>query len=105
MFWVIRWSADGADKAAVVEAATRAAAECWALKRDIPVVIVCEAEPEDVRAARPAKRIWTYTPHRGHRCFGRPVSGFHLVCFMIAGMLTATIHLARAFPGHTPHLW
>jgi hypothetical protein len=110
MFWVVRWSQDGEDKSAVVEAASRASAECWALKRDIPLVIVSEAEPEDVRAARAAKRIWTYTVERGFRAFGRSLSGFHVACLMITGMLTAAVNVARAMSQHGPgligrHFW
>ena len=100
MFWVVRWSQDGEDKLAVVEAATRAAAECWALKRDIPLVIVNEAEPEDVNAARVAKRIWTYTAERGFRAFGRSLSGFHVACLMITGILTAALNVARVVSQH-----
>jgi hypothetical protein len=96
MFWVVRWSQDGEDKSAVVEARSRTAAECWALKRDIPLVIVSEAEPEDVRAARAAKRIWTYTVERGYRAFGRSLSGFHVACLMITGILTVALNVARA---------
>ena len=103
MFWVVRWSQDGEDKLAVVEAASRAGAECWALKRDIPLVIVNEAEPEDVNAARVAKRIWTYTAERGYRAFGRSLSGFHVACLMIGGVLIATINFTRALSLH--HFW
>ena len=99
MFWVIRWVEDGQDKAVVVEAETRAAAECSALKRNIPVVFVGEAEPDDIREARRAKRLWKYTRDGGHRCFGRAVNGFHLVCLMMAGMMTVALHLERAMTG------
>jgi hypothetical protein len=110
MFWNVRWSQDGEDKLAVVEAASRTSAECWALKRDIPLVIVNEAEPEDVRAARAAKRIWTYTAERGFRAFGRSLSGFHVACLMITGILTASVNFARLMSQHGPgligrHLW
>ena len=99
MFWVIRWVDDGQDKAIVIEAETRAAAECSALKRNIPVVFIGEAEPADIRDARRAKLLWKYTPDDGHRCFGRAVNGFHLVCLMMAGMMTAALHLERALTG------
>jgi hypothetical protein len=105
MFWVVRWSQDGEDKSAVVEAASRVGAECWALKRDIPLVIVAEAEPEDVRAARTAKRIWTYTVERGFRAFGRSLSGFHVACLMITGVLTAAVNVARCSNVMGRHFW
>jgi hypothetical protein len=110
MFWIVRWSDDGEDKSAVVEAASRAGAECWALKRDIPLVIVSEAEPEDVRDARATKRIWTYTTERGFRAFGRSLSGFHVACLMITGIMTAGVNFARLMSQHGPgligrHIW
>jgi hypothetical protein len=108
MFWIVRWTVEGEDKSAVVEARSRAAAECWALKRDIPLVIVSEAEPEEVRAARAAKRIWTYTAERGFRAFGRSLSGFHVLCLMITGMLTAALNVARGLSHHCAfgsHFW
>ena len=105
MFWIVRWSQDGEDKSAVVESASRASAECWALKRDIPLVIVSEAEPEEVRAARAAKRIWTYTAERGFRAFGRSLSGFHVACLMITGVLTAAVNVARCSNVMGRHFW
>ena len=95
MFWVIRWVDAGEDNAVVIEAETRAAAEYAALKRNIPVVIVGEADDGDVRAARKAKRLWKYTPDPTYTCLGRPVSGFHVLCFMMAGVLTAMLHVSR----------
>ena len=99
MYWVIRWVDDGQDKAVVVEAESRAAAECSALKRSIPVVFIGEAEPDDVREARRANRLWKYTREAGHRCFGRPVNGFHLVCLMISALMTVALHLEYALTG------
>ena len=95
MFWVIRWVDGGEDKAVVVEAETRAAAEYSALKRNIPFVFIGEADEYDLRAARKAKLLWKYTPDPKHTCLGRPVTSFHLVCLMISGVMTATLHLSR----------
>ena len=95
MFWVIRWVDGGEDKAAVVEAETRAAAEYAALKRNIPVVFLGEADEHDLRAARKARLLWKYTPDPKHKCLGHPVGSFHLVCFMLAGVLTAMLHVGR----------
>ena len=95
MFWVIRWVEGGDDKAIVVEAETRAAAECAALKRNIPVVFVGEADEYDLRDARRAKRLLKYTPDPKYTCLGRPVSGFHVVCLMITGVMTVMLHFNR----------
>ncbi len=95
MFWVIRWADAGEDHAAVVEAETRSAAEYAALKRGIPVVFIGEADHHDVRTARNEKRLWKYTPDPKYTCLGRPVSEFHVTCFMMAGVLTAMLHVSR----------
>jgi hypothetical protein len=109
MFWVIRWVDAGEDKAVVVEAETRAAAEYAALKRNIPVVFIGEADEDDVRDARRAKRLWKYTADPKYTCLGRPVSGFHVVCFMIAGIMTAMLHVNRILQATsllpTVHQW
>jgi hypothetical protein len=96
MFWVIRWVENGEDKSVVIEAASRAGAECSALKRNIPVVFVGEADAEDIHNARRAKTLWKYTPESRRRCFGRPVSGLQLACFMFLGVVTAGVHVQRA---------
>ena len=96
MFWVIRWVENGQDKAAVIEAASRAAAECSALKRNIPVVFVGEADADDIHTARRGKTLWKYTPDSRHRCFGRPVGSLQLACFMLLGVMTAGLHVQRA---------
>jgi hypothetical protein len=104
MYFVIRWSENNEDLAAVIEAETRAGAEYSALKRNIPVVIVTEADPDDIRDARAAKRLWKYSPDRGHRAFGMTLSAFHLTCVMIVGVLTAALHTGRALAGEVPSL-
>ena len=104
MYFVIRWSENDEDRAAVIEAETRAGAEYSALKRNIPVVVVYEAEPDDIRDARVAKRLWKYSPDCGHRAFGMTLSAFHLTCVMIIGVVTATLHTGRALAGDVPSL-
>lgn len=99
MFWVIRWVEGDDDKAAVIEADTRAAAEYAALKRSIPVVFVGEADAHDLREARRAKLLWKYTRDPRHTCLGRPVGEFQLVCLMLAGVLTAMLHVSRVVEG------
>jgi hypothetical protein len=95
MYWVIRWAEGDDDRAAVIEAETRAAAECAALKRNIPVVFVGEADEYDLRDARRARLLWKYTPDPRHTCLGRPVGGFQLACFMLAGTMTVLLHVNR----------
>ena len=96
MFWVIRWVENGADQAVVIEAASRAAAECSALKRNIPVVFVGEADADDIHEARQTKRLWKYSADASrHRCFGKPVGGVQLACLMMLGVLTAGLHVQR----------
>ena len=104
MYYLVQWSENGEDLAAVIEAETRAGAESSALKRNIPVVIITEAEPDDIRDARAARRLWKYSPDRGHRAFGMTLSSFHLTCVMIVGVLTATVHTGRALAGDVPTL-
>ena len=105
MYFVIRWTdGSGDDQAAVIEAEARTGAEYFAVKRDIPVVTIYEAEPDDIRDARAAKRLWKYSPDRGYRAFGRTLSAFHLTCVMIVGVLTAAFHTGRALAGDVPSL-
>ena len=104
MFFLVQWSENGEDLAAVIEAETRAGAESSALKRNIPVVVITEAEPDDIRDARAVKRLWKYSPDPGHRAFGMTLSAFHLTCVMIVGVLTATVHTGRALAGDVPSL-
>ncbi len=95
MFWVIRWTnAAGEDQSIVVEAKSRVVAETIALKRDIPVVFMGEADDADVAAASEAKRLWRSTPQTGRRtCFGRPVAGRQLACLMLCGLWTIGVLL------------
>ncbi len=95
MFWVIRWTnRAGEDQSIVVEAKSRVVAETIALKRDIPVVFIGEADDADVDAARAAKRLWRSTPHASRRmCFGRPVAARQLACLMLCGVWTIGVLL------------
>ncbi|MGB7159031.1 MAG: hypothetical protein WBD40_13260 [Tepidisphaeraceae bacterium] len=95
MFWVIRWTdlKSGEDQAFVVEARSRAAAETIALKRDIPVVFLGEADDADIKAAREAKRLWRYTRETGRKCFGRPIGPRQLACIMLCGVWTIGVLL------------
>ena len=90
MFWVIRGT-DGrtdSDFAMVVEADSRASAEAWALKRNVPYVMIDEAEAGDVAGASRDKRLWKHTPDTRHRCFGQPVNAGQLACLILCGIWT-----------------
>ena len=98
MFWVIRWADGDEDKAVVIEAESRAAAECAALKRSIPVVFVGEADADDLRDARRGGFLWKHTRDPKHTCLGRPVGRLQLTCLMFAGAATLLLHVHRACP-------
>ena len=88
MFWVIRGT-DGRtseDFAMVVETESRAAAEAWALKRNVPYIVIDEAEDGDIDVARRTKRLWKHTPDLRYRCFGQPVGAGQLACLMLCGI-------------------
>ena len=95
MYWVIRWTdaKTGQDQAIVVEAETRASAETTALKRNIPVVHLGEADDADVSAAREANLLWRYTPESMWRCFGQPIGTMQLACLMFCGLCTIGVLL------------
>ena len=98
MFWVIRGT-DGqtdSDFAMVVEAESRAGAEAWALKRNVPYVMIDEAEDEDIVHARKGKRLWKHTPDARHRCFGQPVGAGQLTCLILCGVWTIGLLLRVA---------
>jgi hypothetical protein len=107
MFWVIRWTdaQAQADRAMVVEADTRAAAECTAAKRGIPLVFVGEASAADVAVARKAKMLWKYTPDTGHTCFGAPVHRRELACLMLLGVWVSVVLLRNGGIDLVPRLW
>ena len=98
MFWVIRWTdpKSGQDQAIVVEAESRAAAETTAVKRNIPVVHLGEADDTDITAAREANLLWRYTPDMSWKCFGQPVGTIQLACLMFLGVTTIGVLLQSA---------
>ena len=98
MFWVIRGTdpKTNLDFAWVIESASRTQAEMWALRRNIPYVIVDEASEADIRDARATKRLWKYTPDSRYRCFGQPVKRPQLICLMLSGIATIFILLRNA---------
>ena len=95
MYWVIRGteSRTNEDFEMVVEAMCGAAAEMWALKRNIPFVFIGEAEEADVARARAANRLWSFTPRPKYRCLGQPVMAKQLACLLQSGILIILQHL------------
>jgi hypothetical protein len=100
MYWVIRGteSRTNEDFELVVEAMCGAAAEMWALKRNIPFVFIGEAEEADVERARAAKRLWSFTPPAKYRCLGQPVMAKQLACLLLCGVWTIVLILTRTTP-------
>src|SRR4051794_27257309 len=97
MMWVIRGTnaASGDDFAMVIEASSRAAAECWALKRSLPVVFIGEAEDADIANAKRSNQLWKYTPDSRYTCFGHALAAKQLACLMLVGVMTVGLILAR----------
>lgn len=98
MYWVIRGT-DGRtseDFAMVVEAESHAAAEAWALKRNVPYVMIDEAADDDIDQARKGKRLWKQTVDARRRCFGQPVGAGQLACLMLCGVWTIGLLMTRA---------
>jgi hypothetical protein len=98
MLWTVRGTKDQKDVTIVVEAESRESAEYMGWRRGIPVVIVEEATPAEVEAARQARLLWRYTPESRHTAFGRPVHAFQLASLMLSGVLTVVVLLSRV--GH-----
>lgn len=98
MFWTIRWTDAQVtdDKWLVVEAETRPAAEAWAIKRGVPVVVLNEAKAQEIFAARAAGLLRNHTPKVRYRCWGRPVGRAQVAVLMIAGLATAWLNLRNA---------
>ena len=97
MMWVIRGTNanNGEDFAMVVEANSLASAECWALKRGVPAVVIAEASEEDVANAKRNHQLWKFTPDSRYTAFGRPVAAKQLVCLLLAGVMTAGLNFVR----------
>ena len=98
MFWVIRWTdrQTGADQSIVVEAKSRTVAETIALKRDIPVVFIGEADDADVAQARDARLLWQYSHENRRTCFGQPIASRQLACLRLCGLWTIGVLLQSA---------
>src|SRR4030095_13298754 len=87
MLWAVRGTLDnGEDVSIVVEAESQAEAECFGLKRSIPVAVVHPATREDVASAKLAKMLWRYTPEEKYRCFGRSLGKLELTFLVVLGL-------------------
>jgi hypothetical protein len=95
MYWVIRGTdpATNEDFMMVVEARSAAAAEAWAIKRNVPYITLDEASSDDIAEARSTKRLWSHSNNSRFRCLGRPVAGKQLVCLMLCGVWTILLLL------------
>jgi hypothetical protein len=94
--WVVRGTLRGQDVSIVLEASSRQEAEYLGWKRGVPVVIVAEATEYDIRAAKEAGTLFRFTPHRGTRAFGRPVTNTQKAIFMLCGIAIALLNLRLA---------
>lgn len=95
MFWVIRGTDPKTEEdfAMVVEAQSRAAAETWAVKRNVPYIVLDEATKEDLLEARRTKRLWKHSRDDHFSCFGQPVHQGQLACLMTLGVATIAVVL------------
>jgi hypothetical protein len=100
MFWAIRWTDTHGHqfKSIVVEAATRAEAEYSALKRGLRTYTLAEARRRDIKAARRAGLLWKYTPTPRYRVLGRGLEHAQVAALLLAGVATATLHVAPHLP-------
>jgi hypothetical protein len=100
MFWAIRWtdSHSHQPKTIVLEAATRAEAEYSALKRGLRAYELAEARRRDINTARRAGLLWKYTPTPRHTFLGHRVERAQIAALLLAGVATATVHLAPHLP-------
>jgi hypothetical protein len=94
--WVVRGTLRGQDVSIVLEASSRQEAEYLGWKRGIPVVIVAEATQHDIRAAKESGTLFRFTPYRGTRAFGRPVTNLQKAIFMLCGIAIALLNLKLA---------
>ena len=97
--WTVRGMSRGQDICLVIEAVSATAAECFATKRGIEVVVVNDAEGAEVTDAANAGRLWRYTPQPRLKCFGHPVGQLQTACLVISGLATVVLNLkARGIP-------
>lgn len=99
MLWAIRGTDSNTDKdiTLVVEATSRAEAECMAIRRNFPVVIIEPATDEDIVDAKQKKLLYTSTRTKmPFTAFGRPVGRVKLAFLMLCGVATAVTVLKQS---------
>jgi hypothetical protein len=102
-YWAVQGVCRGDDVCLVVEAASETAAECFATKRGVEVILVTEARRSDVAAARLAGRLWRYTPEPRLKVLGRPVGRMQTACLVLCGLATVLLDLrAHRVPVRIP---
>ena len=99
MLWAIRGTDANTDKdiTLVVEATSRADAECMAIRRNFPVVIIEPATDEDIVDAKQKKLLYTATKTKmPYTAFGRPVGRLKLGFLMLSGVATLVYVLKQS---------
>lgn len=91
--WTVRGVNCGEDICLVIEAPTDVAADCFATKRGIEVVVVTRATPEETAVAREVGRLWRYTPEARLKCFGKPIGQLQAACLVVCGLATVILNL------------
>jgi hypothetical protein len=100
MLWAIRGTdaINEKDITLVVEATSRAEAECMAIRRNFPVVIIEPATDDDIVDAKHKKLLYTASKATAmpYTAFGRPVGRVKLAFLMFCGIATALVVLKQA---------
>src|SRR4051794_30363707 len=104
--WTVRGVCRDEDVCLVTQAPSAVAAECFATKRGINVVVVTAATYSEIAEAKAAGRLWRYTPPPRLRCFGRPVGQLQAACLLLCGLATFALDLhAHKIPLRIHHWW
>src|SRR5258706_7108362 len=86
--WTVRGVNRGEDICLVIEAPSDIAADCFATKRGIEVVVVTQATSDEVATAKETGRFWHYTRDARLKCFGRPVGHLQAAFLVLCGLGT-----------------
>lgn len=92
-YWTVRGVSRGEDVCMVVEAKTEVAAECFATKRGVDVIVVNAAGTGEIADAKLRGRFWRYTPEPRLKCFGRPVGHLQAATLVVCGLATVVLNL------------
>jgi hypothetical protein len=99
MLWAIRGTDHNTDKdiTLVVEAISRAEAECMAIRRNFPVVIIEPATDSDIVTAKQSKMLYSVNKaDMPYTAFGKPVGALKLAFLMLCGVATAVFVLKQS---------